>query len=195
MDARLRGQLDFIIEIDKMKNVFRRTLIMDGSRHENDAEHSWSLAMMAMTLAEYAAEPIDLDRAVKMTLVHDLVEVYAGDTFAYDTESNKTKEKREKEAADRLFALLPAEQGNEFRGLWEEFDAMETPDSRFAAAVDRLEPLMCNHLTEGHTWVKYDVTADSIYQRMAPIKTALPKLWEYVESIIAAGIERGYIRT
>ena len=195
MDTRLKSQLDFIIEIDKMKNIFRQTLIMDGSRHENDAEHSWHLAMMAMTLAEYSAQKIDIDRVVKMALVHDLVEVYAGDTFAYDTESNKTKEKREKEAADRLFALLPAEQGKEFRSLWEEFDAMDTPDSRYAAAIDRLQPLMCNHLTEGHTWMEHDVSVEDIYKRMAPIKTAIPELWDYVESVVAQGIERGYIRT
>ncbi len=195
MDTRLKSQLDFIIEIDKMKNIFRQTLIMDGSRHENDAEHSWHLAMMAMTLAEYSAQKIDIDRVVKMALVHDLVEVYAGDTFAYDTESNKTKEKREKEAADRLFALLPAEQGKKFRSLWEEFDAMDTPDSRYAASIDRLQPLMCNHLTEGHTWVEHDVSVEDIYKRMAPIKTAIPELWDYVESVVAQGIERGYIRT
>jgi len=195
MDERLKGQLQFLHEADKMKNVFRQTIIADKSREENDAEHSWHFALMAMTLAEYAGiDGVDINRVIQMAILHDMVEIYAGDTFAYDTKGYETKEKRENEAADKLFSLLPAEQGARYRGLWEEFDRMETPDAVYASAIDRLHPFFMNYLTDGHTWVKHGVSADMIYERMAPVKAALPALWEFIEYVVRDSRAKGYIK-
>ncbi len=193
---RFEGQLKFLIEADKMKNIQRQTLIADGSRRETDAEHSWHFALMAMTLFEYAAEKekINIDRVVRMALVHDLVEVYAGDTFCYDDSGNVDKEQREKDAADKLFALLPSDQGREYRSLWEEFDMAETPDAAYAAAIDRLQPLINNHLTNGHTWKLGGVTVEKVYRRMEPIKRAMPSIYKYVEWIIETNIEKGNLK-
>src|SRR5262249_50705513 len=149
MSDRLARQIAFIIEIDKAKQVLRQTLLMDGSRLENDAEHSWHLAVMALLLAEYAGEAVDLLRVLKMVLIHDLVEIDAGDTFVYDVEALATRREREERAADRIFGLLPADVEEEFRALWEEFEAQATPEARFAAALDRLQPLLHNYHTGG----------------------------------------------
>lgn len=193
---RFRNQMTFLVEIDRMKTVLRRNLIADGSKREDDAEHSWHLAMMAMVLKEYAAEKehINFDRVLRMALVHDLVEVYAGDTFCYDQEGNQSKAQREQEAADRLFDILPSEQGAEYRKLWEEFDAMDTPDSRYAAAIDRLQPFVLNYLTNGHTWKLGNVESAQVYQRIGPVKEALPELWEPIVKMIQESIEKGLIR-
>jgi len=194
MNDKLKGQLSFLIEADKMKSILRQTLLVDQSRRENDAEHSWHLALMAMTLAEYTPLKISLDRVIRMALVHDLVEIYAGDTFAYDTAGYQSKDKREKEAADKLFSLLPPEQGREYRALWEEFDAMQTPDALYASAIDRLQPVINNALTDGHTWVQHGVTVDKVYKRMDPVRNALPSLWEYVENVINENLKAGRIK-
>ena len=194
MTDKLKQQLEFLSEVDKMKSVTRQTLLSDKSREETDAEHSWHFALMAITLFEYAGfETVDINRVVRMALVHDLVEIYAGDTFAYDIQGLADKEAREKAAADKLFALLPREQAGEFRSLWEEFDRMETPDAIYASAIDRLQPFLNNYLTDGHTWVKHGVTIEQVYNRMAPVKTALPQLWEYIEYVIRDSCEKGYI--
>ena len=194
-NERLSKQIDFLIEIDAMKNVLRQTLLADGSRRENDAEHSWHFAVMAMILQEYAYSPdVDISRVLKMALVHDLIEVYAGDTFCYDDAGNSTKEAREREAADKLFGKLPAEQGAEIRALWEEFDAMETPDAIYAASIDRIQPLINNYLTQGHTWKKGNVTSDKVYKRMEPIRTGMPQVWEVVEFMITDSIRRGFLK-
>ena len=153
-NLRLDQQLRFTAEIDKMTSILRRTMLVDGSRRENDAEHSWHIAVMALIFEEYAAEPVDISRAVKMCVVHDLIEIYAGDTFAYDATGNADKAEREAASADKLFAQLPAEQGAEIRSLWEEFDAIQTPDAKYAACMDRLQPFLHNTLTDGHTWVE-----------------------------------------
>ncbi|MGN1098381.1 MAG: HD domain-containing protein [Clostridia bacterium] len=137
---------------------------------------------------------MNIDRVIRMALVHDLVEVYAGDTFCYDEQGNMDKEQREKEAADRLFGMLPPEQGREYRTLWEEFDAEETPDAAYAAAIDRLQPIINNHLTNGHTWKLGNVTSDKVYKRMEPIKKAMPSVYEYVEWIIETNIQKGNLR-
>lgn len=194
--TRFRNQMTFLVEIDRMKTILRRNLIADGSKRENDAEHSWHFAMMAMVLEEYAAEKkhINFDRVLRMALVHDLVEVYAGDTFCYDQEGNQSKAQREQEAADRLFGILPQEQGMEYRKLWEEFDAMDTPDSRYAAAIDRLQPFVLNYLTNGHTWKLGNVESSQVYQRIGPVKEALPELWEPIVKMIQDSIEKGLIR-
>ena len=196
IDQRIRSQLQFLAEADKMKTVFRQTVLIDKSREENDAEHSWHFALMAMTLFEYVGfAGVDLSRVIRMALLHDLVEIYAGDTFAYDDRGNASKEMREQEAADRLFALLPAEQAEEYRSLWEEFDRMDTADARYAAAIDRFQPFFINYLTDGHTWVKHGVTADDVYRRMEPIRTALPELWPFVAFVIQDSCARGYIQS
>ena len=191
---RFDSQLSFRIEADKMKNVLRQTLLADGSRQETDAEHSWHLALTAMVLYEYRGlSGVSLDRAIRMSLVHDLVEIYAGDTFCYDEAANADKALREKQAADRLFGLLPEDQGVEYRKLWEEFDAMETPDAKYAAAMDRLQPLINNLLTQGHTWRLGHVTAGQVYQRMAPIQEAAPALWPFVEQSIQDSVQKGWL--
>jgi len=195
MTDKLSAQLHFLAEADKMKNILRQTYITDKSRQENSAEHSWHFALTALTLYEYCGiEGVDINRVIKMALIHDLVEIYAGDTPAYDTKGNLDKDEREKEAADKLFSLLPNEQAAEYRSLWEEFDRMETPDAFYGSAVDRLQSFHNIYLSGAHPWIKYAVTAEKIYQRMMPVKTALPELWEYVEYVINDGIEKGFIR-
>ena len=192
-EDRLKKQLEFRLEIDKMKKILRQTILTDYSRQENDAEHSWHISVMAMVLAEYADESVDISRVIRMTLVHDLIEIYAGDTFAYDVAGNQDKKARENVAADRLFAMLPADQGSEIRNLWEEFDRMESPDAIFAAALDRLQPLLHNFVTEGHTW-KRGVTSEQVRKRMAVIEKANPRLFEVVNTVIDESLEKGYLK-
>ena len=194
MDTRFQQQLEFLVEIDRMKSVMRQTLLADSSRRESDAEHSFSLAMFAMLLAEHAEEEIDVNRVIRMVLVHDLIEIYAGDTFCYDQKGNEDKEAREKEAADKLYAKLPEDQAAEYRALWEEFDRMDTPDSRYAAALDRIQPMLNNYLTNGHTWKLGNVTSAQVYKRMEPIRNGLPKAWPIVEWIINTSIEKGILQ-
>jgi putative hydrolase of HD superfamily len=191
----LHSQLQFLIEADKMKSVYRQTLLIDKSREETDAEHSWHFALMAMTLYPYAAdESVNLDRVIKMALIHDLVEVYAGDTFAYDTVAYEDKTERENAAADRLFGMLPQSQGHEYRSLWEEFDEMKTPDALYASAIDRLQPFLNNIKTDGHTWDKHGVTVDQVYKRMEPVREALPELWDFIEGAIKDAVIKGYFK-
>lgn len=193
-NEKIKSQIKFLLVIDEMKNVLRRNLVVDGSRRENDAEHSWHLAMLAMILEEYSAQKVDIERVLKITLVHDLVEVYAGDTFAYDVKGNEDKLDREIEAANRLFGMLDPVQGAEIRALWDEFEAKETAESRYANAVDRLQPLLLNYMTNGHTWKLGDVHAPQIYKRMDIIRTATPELWHIVEGIINTSIEAGILK-
>ncbi len=191
--SKLERQLVFIAEMDKMKNILRRTLITDSSRRENDAEHSWHIALMAVILEEYAIKPVNMSRVLSMLVVHDLIEIYAGDTFAFDVEANMEKEVKEKVAADKLFSILPDEQGIKLRSLWEEFDAMNTDDSIFAASLDRLQPFIHNTLTDGHTWKIGKVKKEQVYKRMEPVKIGLPCLWGWVEQQIQTGIDKGLI--
>lgn len=191
---KIRKQIEFIITIDEMKNVLRRNLVVDASRRENDAEHSWHLAVMAMILEEYSADKVDISKVLKIALVHDLVEVYAGDTFAYDVKGNEDKLDREIMAAEKLFGMLKDGQGDEIRALWDEFEAKETAESKYANAIDRLQPLLLNYLTNGHTWKLGDVHAPQIYKRMDIIRTATPELWHIVEGIISTSIETGLLK-
>lgn len=193
-DARLDSQFLFTAEIDKMTSVLRRTLLLDLSRRENDAEHSWHIAVMAMLFSEYAAEPVDIGRVVQMCVVHDLVEVYAGDTFAYDAAGNADKEAREKAAADQLFGMLPKEQGRMIRSLWEEFDAMESADAKYAACMDRLQPFLHNTLTDGHTWVEGGTDRAAVEKRMAIIKEFMPQVYTWVAENIGHAIEAGWLK-
>jgi putative hydrolase of HD superfamily len=192
-DLLLTNRLNFIIEADRLKQVIRRTRLMDGSRHENSAEHSWHLALMALTLAEYAPMPCDLNHVVQILLVHDLVEIDAGDTFAFDLQANLTKDAREQAAAARLFGLLPDQEGMALQALWDEFEAATSNEARFAVAMDRLEPLLCNMRNGGGTWREHHVSHAAVLQRMTPIRDGAPELWPYVLSVIAEAREQGWI--
>ena len=191
---RLDQQLKFTAQIDKMTGVFRRTLLLDRSRRENDAEHSWHIAVMALLFEEYAVESVDVSRAVKMCIVHDLVEIYAGDTFAYDVKGNEDKEAREAEAADRLFGQLPDDQGKMIRELWEEFDAMETADAKYAACMDRLQPFLHNTLTEGHTWVEGGTDRTAVEKRMTIIKEFMPEVYEWISVNLDMAVDNGWLK-
>ena len=191
--ARLDQQLKFAAEIDKMTGILRRTLLVDHSRRENDAEHSWHIAVMAMLFEEYAKEKVDVGRVARMCVVHDLVEIYAGDTFAYDVKGNEDKEAREAEAADRLFGQIPVEQGKMIRELWEEFDAMETADAKYAACLDRLQPFLHNTLTGGHTWVESGTKRPSVEKRMAIVKEFMPEVYGWVEANLDRAVEEGWL--
>lgn len=192
-NMRLDQQLKFTAEIDKMTSVYRRTLLISGERRENDAEHSWHIAVMALLFKEYCVEKPNVERTIKLCVVHDLIEIYAGDTFAYDVSGNASKADRENAAADKLFAQLPPEQGAEIRALWEEFDAMETTDSKYAACLDRLQPLLHNTLTEGHTWRNGGAVRSQIEARMAIVKEFMPEVYEWVGKNLDRGIELGWI--
>ncbi|MBF2025671.1 MAG: HD domain-containing protein [Oscillatoriales cyanobacterium C42_A2020_001] len=191
--TRLAQQIQFIVEIDKLKGILRQTLLTDCSRRENSAEHSWHIAFMAILLAEYAPVPIDVLRVVKMLLIHDLVEIDAGDTFCYDLQQNQSKVERETQAADRLFGLLPANQGAELRSLWEEFEAQSTPEAQFAASLDRLQPMLNNYHTEGGTWKLHGITRDRVLQRATPIAAGAPPLWDFVQQLIDDSVAAGYL--
>lgn len=169
-------------------------MLIDGSRRENDAEHSWHIAVMAMLFEEYATEQVNISRAVKMCVVHDLIEIYAGDTFAYDAAGNADKAEREAAAADKLFAQLPNEQGAEIRSLWEEFDAMQTSDAKYAACMDRLQPFLHNTLTGGHTWVESGTARKSVEKRMAIIKDFMPEVYKWVEKNLDNAVSKGWLK-
>jgi len=191
---KLSNQIKFLSEADKLKSIYRQTLVTDKSREETSAEHSWHFALMAMTLFEHCAIPgVSLDRVIKMALVHDLVEIHAGDTPAFADSCKEDKAAQEKEAADKLFGLLPDAQATEYRALWEEFEEMATPDAMYAAAIDRIGPLISNYLTDGHSWVKFKVTAERVYARMEPIRVAMPALWAFVEHVVQDSVRKGYV--
>lgn len=194
MDIRLKEQLDFIIEIDKMKNIYRQTILSIDRRRENDAEHSWHIGVMAILLKEYAPENTDIDKVVKMLLIHDLVEVYAGDTFAYGDTSKEEKEEKELKAADKIFGILPEDLNKELRALWDEFEKMETNEAKYAASMDRIQPFILNLVSEGHTWKIGDVRSSQVYERMDIVKEGTPKLWEYVDNAIKESIDKGLIK-
>ena len=176
---RLQQQMEFIQEVDKLKKIGRQSYLTDSSRKENDAEHSWHLALMAILLSEYAPKEVDVLRVVSMVLIHDLVEIDAGDTYAYDTEGNKTKRQREEKAADRFFNILPEDQAKKVRDLWEEFEDNETPEANFAHALDRTQPIMLNHASEGKAWKEHGVVLSQIMERNINIPKGAPKLWDY----------------
>jgi len=192
-ENRLDQQIRFIVELDQLKLVLRQTLLIDGSRRENTAEHSWHLATMALTLFEYAPPEVDLTRVLKMLVLHDIVEIRAGDTFCYDAEGNLDKAAREQEAATYLYGLLPADLGDEMRGLWEEFEAGLTPSARFANALDRLQPLLHNYRTDGGTWRIHQITREQVLRRMSPIQEGAPALWPYVLRVIDDSCAQGFI--
>ncbi|WP_339276966.1 HD domain-containing protein [Paenibacillus sp. FSL W8-0426] len=195
MNEALLAEMQFLIEIDKLKTIERKTRIMHGDRLENDAEHSWHLAMMALILHRHANHDIDLLKVFKMLLVHDLVEIDAGDTFAYDLKGHEDKHERELQAARRLFGMLPPEQADELMGLWVEFEAKETQEAQFAASLDRLQPLIHNYRNEGDTWQKYGITSEQVTNRNREIENGSEALWGYAQELIRSAVERGILRS
>lgn len=192
-NERLKKQLAFLIEIDKMKQVFRRTVLMDSTRRENDAEHSWHFAMCALILSEYAPDNIDLYKCIKIALVHDLVEIYAGDTFAYDTKGLTDKAEREQKSAEMLFGILPDDQSDEIKTLWLEFEEKKTKESIYANICDRFMPLLHNYITNGYTWKEGNVISSQVLDRCRVIKDNSPELWNVISGMIQNAITSGFL--
>ena len=178
---RIEKQFEFLKEIDKEKNIFRQTYLADGMRKENDAEHAWHMALFVMVLSEYANEDIDVLKTMKIVLIHDLIEIYAGDTYAYDSKGNESKRGRELAAADRLFNILPKDQAEEFRALWDEFEENITPEARFANTMDKIQPLMLNNASEGRSWEEHGVHASQVYGRNEKTHLGSEELWNYAD--------------
>jgi len=197
LDAtRLEQQIDFLREVDILKQVQRKSFVSGSRRFENSAEHSWHVALMALVLSEHAAPPgIDVGRVIKMLLVHDLVEIDAGDTLFYaEAEAHRLQKERELAAAERLFGLLPMPEGRDLRALWDEFEARESAEAKFAAAVDRLQPILLNFMSEGAAWRRYAVTAPEVYAKNRHIADASPELWAFAEQLIDEAVRRGYLK-
>ncbi len=191
-EDRLDRQFTFLKELDQEKQIIRQTYLADGSRFENDAEHAWHMAVMALLLSEYSNEKIDLLKTITMILIHDVVEIDAGDTYAYDEDLKKTQAIREQQAAERLFGLLPPDQGERFRNLWEEFEARKTPEARFARALDNFQPLMLNAASKGKSWEEHQIHLDQVLARNERSKEGSMKLWEYAfEHFIKPSVEEG----
>lgn len=190
---RLQKQMEFILEVDKVKQIVRQTYLTDGSRKENDAEHSWHLALMAVLLKEYANEEVDLAKVIPMVLIHDLVEIDAGDTYAYDQAGLKTQRERETKAADRIFGLLPEDQKTKFRDLWEEFEAYETAEAKFAHVLDNCQPLILNDASGGKSWQEHTVHKSQIYKRNEYTGEGSREIWEYMKQLIEKHIELGHV--
>ena len=192
--GRLQKQIEFILEADKLKHTLRKTILTDRSRRENSAEHSWHIALTVLVLTEYAKDKtIDLFRVLKMLLIHDLVEIDAGDTYCYDDQGRKDQAQREERAADRIFSILPDDQARSFRQLWDEFEAGKTAESRFANALDRLQPFLHNYFTEGQTWQENDVKSSQVVARMQPVEDGSPLLWNYVKALLYDAVTKGYL--
>lgn len=191
--TRLEKQIQFIVEVDKVKNIFRQTYLSDGERKENDAEHSWHLVLSAILLKEYVSEEVDLLKVITMVLIHDLVEIDAGDTYAYDSEGAKDKREREEKAADRIFGILPIEQGQYFRELWEEFEAYETEDAKYAHLLDNFQPMLLNDAAKGKSWSEHQVKKEQIYKRNERIEETSETIWEEMQRIVEKNIQLGNI--
>lgn len=192
--ARFEQQMSFLLELDKMKNIYRQSYVLHEDRHENDAEHSWHLAVLAIILAEYANEPVDLKTVIETVLIHDVVEIDAGDTYAYDDAGNATKAEREQKAADRLFGLLPSEQGAHLRQLWEEFEAQSTPEARFAAALDRIQPLTLNYTKKGISWKEHGTKRSQVTARMQAVANGSETLGSFAAEIIRRAAAEGLLK-
>ena len=194
MNERLKKQLDFMLELDKMKNIYRQTYVLHEARKENDAEHSWHLAILAFMLEEYAAEPIDTLKVIKMVLLHDVVEIDAGDTYLYDEEGYKSKAEREEKAAQRIFGLLPDDQRDEYYALWREFEDDITYESRFASILDRMQPLLLNYTKGGIAWKEHGVHKEQVLSRNRPYFDASHELAEVIESVIEDAAAKGWLK-
>ena len=192
-DLNLLKQIEFIKEIDKLKYIQRRTRLFNSDRHENDAEHSWHLAMMAIILAGHSNAAIDILKVVKMVLIHDIVEIDAGDTFIYDTQKNHTNTEEELEAAKRIFGLLPADQAKELIEIWQEFEEGQTAEAKFAKSMDRLEPLLQNTSNNGGTWAEYNVDYQKVYDKKKVINEGSSSIWHFAENLLNESVENGIL--
>ena len=190
---RLQQQMKFILEVDKVKQIIRQTYLADGSRKENDAEHSWHLALMAVLLKEYANEEVDLAKVIPMVLLHDLVEIDAGDTYAYDQAGLATQRARESKAADRIFGMLPEDQGGYFRELWDEFEAYESDDAKFAHLLDNFQPLLLNDAAGGISWTEHQVKKSQIYKRNEKVEETSATIWKCMQDKIDKHIQAGHV--
>ncbi len=191
---KLKKQIEFIKEIDKLKYILRKTKLINSDRNENDAEHSWHLSVMAIVLAEHANAPIGMLRVVKMLLIHDIVEIDAGDTFIYDAQKSHDNTEEEREAAKRIFGILPGDQAEELLTLWEEFEEQQTSDAKFARAMDRLEPLLQNTSNNGGTWNEFGVNYDKVYAKKYAIAHGSATIWEYAEQLLNESVEKGILK-
>lgn len=194
MDTRLRRQLEFILEIDKEKNIFRQTHLSGHGRNENDAEHAWHMAVMAYLLQEYANEKVDVAKVMLMCLIHDVVEIDAGDTYAYDKEALKTQKAREDAAKERIYSILPEDQKAQLQAVFDEFEENRTAEARFAHAMDNLQPLLLNHSNGGGDWREHNVTASQVYGRQSKTREGSRKLYEVTDALIQENIRKGNIR-
>jgi len=191
---RLKRQVEFLLEIDRLKHTFRQTILLDRSRHENSVEHSWHIALSVMIFSEYAdMDGIDLCRVIRMLLVHDLVEIDAGDTYCYDEQAQADQHERERRAADRIFGLLPRDQTEEFRQLWDEFEAARSAEARYAHAMDRFQAFLHNYFTQGQMWRQHGIRQNQVIRRMQPVGRGAPLLWDYVRTLIGDAVARGYL--
>ena len=194
MDDRLRKQLDFLLEIDKEKEIYRQTHILGGSRRENDAEHAWHMAIMAFVLQEYANEPVDVLRVMKMVLMHDLVEIYAGDTYAYDETGKESQRERELAAAGKIFGMLPEDQEQEFRAIWEEFEEKKSPEAKFARMLDNYQPLSLNNANQGGDWRAHNVARSQVEKRNEISKEGSQLMGQVIADIIEENVRKGNLR-
>lgn len=194
LDERLRAQLTFVAEADRLKTILRASPLAAADRREHDAEHSWHLALMVLLLAEHADEPIDAGHAMRLVVIHDLVEIYAGDSPVFDPAAVVGQQEREEAAADRLFALLPADQATEVRALWDEFEAARTPEARFCKAMDRLQPMLLNWLNQGGTWQMPGATESTVRAREAGVVAASTTLGDATSALVEHGLRNGWIR-
>ncbi len=192
-ESRLREQMQFVVEADKLKSIFRRNRLLHGERHENDAEHSWHLALMALVLSEHAEPPVDMLRVIKMVLIHDLVEIDAGDTFGYDEAALLSQRQRERLAADRVFGLLPEDMNHDLRAVWDEFEAKQTPEAKFAGALDRMGGVLPSYYNEGGCWRDASVTMERVKARNGIIAAGSPALWSYAEGLIDDAVQKGFV--
>jgi putative hydrolase of HD superfamily len=192
--ARFKRQVEFLLEIDRLKHTLRQTILLDRSRRENSVEHSWHIAVSAMIFCEYAdTDVVDLGRVIRMLLLHDLVEIDAGDTYCYDEQAGADQHERERRAAERIFGLLPADQARDFRGLWDEFEDAETPEARYAHAMDRFQAFLHNYFTKGQVWRQHGIRRHQVLARMQPVARGAPLLWDYVRTLIDDAVEKGYL--
>lgn len=193
MDSRFEQQIEFLNQIDQLKHILRKTRLLGGSRHENSAEHSWHLAVMAAILCEYSSEPIDLNKVIRMLLIHDLVEIDAGDTFFFHSEARADAVAKEQAAAKRIFGLLPQDQAIELLALWEEFEAHSSPEARFAKAIDQYAPMLQNAANEGGTWKEFKVDYHTVLDKKKTVREATPRLWEHTLELLDQSHRDGHI--
>jgi putative hydrolase of HD superfamily len=191
---RLKSQIEFILEVDKLKKILRQTTLLDRSRQENSAEHSWHIALLVLVLSEYAeADNLNFLRVIKLLLAHDLVEIDAGDTYCYDESGLQDQKARETRAAERIFSILPVDQAKSFRSLWDEYEDRKTPESKFANALDRFQPLLHNYFTQGQSWRQHGIQKKQVLSRMQPVEEGSSFLWDYVTALIDDAVEKGYL--